>query len=206
MSCLGKLFATISNVRLTEFCDDKFVLREMQAGFRQRYCTTDHVFVIKSLIALFQFKKKKFYCLCAGYRKASNLVWRDALWYKLIKVKIDGKILKFIRNMYSNTKSCVSDNQELSHYLISYPGVRQGENLSSHLFSLYVNDIEEQLLMNNCNYVTIGDKWIDDMLKILVLMYADDTVELADSEAGIANAPKAMEIYCDKWRLAKHQM
>ena len=64
-----------------------------------------------------------------------------------------------------------------------------------------MNDTEEQLLRSNCNYVTIGDKWIDDMLKILVLMYVDDTVVLVDSEAGIANAPKAMDIYFDKWKL-----
>ena len=41
--------------------------------------------------------------------------------------------------------------------------------LSPLSFSLNVNDMEEQLLMNNCDYVTIEDKWIDDMLKILVL-------------------------------------
>ncbi len=73
--------------------------------------------------------------------------------------------------------------------------------MSPLLFSLYVNDLEDHLLENNCNYINIGDAWIDNMLKILVLMYADDTVILAESEAGVRNALKAMEMYCEKWKL-----
>ncbi len=103
--------------------------------------------------------------------------------------------------MYSNIKSCVSVNQEISDYFVSFTGVRQGENLSPLLFSLYVNDIEEHQLENNCNYVSIGDKWVDDMLKVLVLMYADDTVIPAEDEKDISNAHKDMENYCEKWKL-----
>ncbi len=54
---------------------------------------------------------------------------------------------------------------------------------------------------NKCNYISIGVKGVDDMLKVLVVMYAEDTVILAENEEGISNALKAMENYCEKWKL-----
>ncbi len=39
------------------------------------------------------------------------------------------------------------------------------------------------------------------MFKVLVLMYADDTVILAEDETGINNALAAMGTYCDTWKL-----
>ncbi len=186
------------NVRLTKFCNDNFIVKVMQAGFREGYSTTDHVFVIKNLIDLFLSKKKKLHSLYIDYRKAFDLVWRDGLWHKLVKVGIDGKIIRVIKNMYSNIKYCVSLNIEFSDYFVSYRGVRQGENLSPLLFSLYVNDIEEYLLENNCNYNKFDDKWMDNMLRVLVFLYADDAVILAQDETGIRNALTATELYCEK--------
>ncbi len=66
---------------------------------------------------------------------------------------------------------------------------------------MFVNDIKDTLLDNNCDFVKVGDEWIDTMLKVLVLMYADDTVILAEDEKGINNALAAMETYCDTWKL-----
>ena len=50
--------------------------------------------------------------------------------------------------MYSGIKSCVSVNNECSGYFISNLGVRQGENLSPVLFSIYLNDLEDYLSQN----------------------------------------------------------
>ena len=47
LSCLGKLFTSILNVRLSKFCETNNVIGEMQAGFRQGYSTMDHIFFIK---------------------------------------------------------------------------------------------------------------------------------------------------------------
>ena len=51
--------------------------------------------------------------------------------------------------MYENIKSCVRINDETSAYFPSECGVRQGENLSPLLFSLYLNDLE--------NFIISGD-------------------------------------------------
>lgn len=67
-------------------------------------------------------------------------------------------------------------------------GVRQGENLSSLLFAFYVNDPQEKLVECNCNYLNLDNNFLNIYLKLLVLMYADDTVVLCDSEANMNQA------------------
>ena len=59
--------------------------------------------------------------------------------------------------MYSYIKSCVFFNQDVLDLFICNIGVRQGENSSSLLFAFYVNDMEEQLLENQCNYIDFDD-------------------------------------------------
>ncbi len=85
---------------------------------------------------------------------------------------------------------CVTKSIQI--IFLSYSGVWQGENQSPILFSLFVNDTEDHLLDNNYDFVKIGDEWIDTLIKVVVLMYADDTVILAEDERGISNALKAM--------------
>ena len=133
LSCMGKLFTSILNDRLTQYSDSMNIISETQAGFRQDYSTLDHIFLLKCIIAIFKWKKKLF-CLFIDYKKALDLVWREGLWSKLVKETINGKMFNIIRNMYSNIKSCVLLNQNMSDTFLCNIGVRQEENLSPLLF------------------------------------------------------------------------
>ena len=62
---------------------------------------------------------------------------------------IDGKCFKIITNMYKGIQSKVMANGTYSEWFECTVGVRQGENFSPFLFSLYLNDLEEFLLSNN---------------------------------------------------------
>ena len=96
---------------------------------------------LKCLVDLYLHRNKHLYYVFIDYRKAFASVNRAALWYKLLQQNIDGKILKVIYSLYDNTKSCVRQNEKLSDYLVSNVGVRQGENLSQILFSLFLNNL-----------------------------------------------------------------
>ena len=200
LSCLGKLFTSILNHRLTEFCENNLILKEIQAGFRKGYSTLDHIFVLKNLIDIFKSKNKKLFCCYVDYTKAFDSIWREALWHKLINCGIQGKILNVIKSMYAQIKSCVFLNGEKSDFFISARGVRQGENLSPLLFSLFVNDIENEFLKHGCSYINIDAHW-DNFIRLLVLMYADDTIILADSKENLQLALNALKSYCDTWKL-----
>ena len=102
--------------------------------------------------------------------------------------------------MYAQIKSCVFLNGEKSDFFISARGVRQGENLSPLLFSLFVNDIENEFLKHGCSYINIDAHW-DNFIRLLILMYADDTIILADSKENLQLALNALKLYCDTWKL-----
>ena len=146
------------------------------------------------------FKKKKKYTLSVDYKKAFDMVWRDALWYKMSQYGINGNILNVVQSMYANTKSYVFVDGNFSGYFVSLRGVRQGENLSL-LFALFVNDLEFSLLNNDCHHVNFDLEDVDNMLRLVVLMYADDTVILANNPQKLKCAIKALESYCEEWQI-----
>ena len=84
--------------------------------------------------------------------------------------------------------------------------VRQGENLSPFLFSIYIPDLEEFLLDNNVVGLqsitsTIENELLNIYFKLLVLFYADDTVIVAESADELQHALSEFQTYCSYWKL-----
>ncbi len=67
-------------------------MNETQAAFRQGYSTFDHIFLLKCVNDLFKWKKRKLLCLFVDYKKAFDMAWREGLWYKLVKERVQEKI------------------------------------------------------------------------------------------------------------------
>ena len=102
LSKLGKLFTCILNNRLNDWAENYNIYIEAQARFRKNMSTSDNVFVLNSLITHLLNKNGKLYCAFVDFTKAFDLVVRNILWYKLIKVGVRGKMLDILMSMYSN--------------------------------------------------------------------------------------------------------
>jgi hypothetical protein len=111
LSCLGKLFTSTMNSRLTKFAIKRGLIGEEQAGFRPGYCTQDHIFVLDALIHLYKARYEQLYCAFIDYRKAFDLINRSFLWMKLIENEVNGKFINVIYNLYKHAKSCVKKNE-----------------------------------------------------------------------------------------------
>ena len=83
--------------------------------------------------------------------------------------------------MYCNIKSCVSFNGTFSSYFDCKNGVRQGENLSPILFPFFLNDMQSYIESNGGLGIELTDDQNIVWLKLLILLYADDTVILSDN-------------------------
>ncbi|MEW8548382.1 MAG: reverse transcriptase family protein, partial [Candidatus Thiodiazotropha sp.] len=203
LSCLGKLFTAILNTRLTKFTDIEKLIPENQAGFRKDYCTSDHIFVLSSLIEILKSKKQKLYCAFIDFAQAFDSVWRSGLWRKLLFNSVKGKFFKIVYNMYDNIKSCVRNNNETSVFFPCQCGVRQGENLSPLLFAIYLNDLESFLLSSGSEGLMFefNNEGIQCYLKLLILLYADDTVIFSNDINDFQKCLDAFFDYCNMWKL-----
>ena len=121
---------------------------------------------------------------------------------------ISGRILKVIKNLYSQAKSCV--NVSGKKYFSCNVGARQGENLSPLLFSLYLADLNE-FISRSCKgleKIQEMDQLVQDptedlvsYLKLYILMYADDTVILAESSEDLQKYLDTLNEDCNNFDL-----
>ena len=139
LNCLNKLFNAVLNERLTNFLEENAMLDENQADCRKSYSTTDHVFSLYALIEIIKFeKKKKMFCSFIDFSKAFDSVWRSGLWRKLLCNQINRNFLRVLHNIYLNAKYFISINNQESGFLFNGCELRQGDNISPILFSMYL--------------------------------------------------------------------
>ena len=168
LSCFGKLFTSVLNDRLNQYLENMNILNEEQDGFRKHYSI--HIFNLKSLIDLYLCGGRQLYCAFIDYKKAFDSINRTYLWQKLLSNNIDGKMFKIIHNMYANEKLCVKLGHLKSATFSSNVGVRQGENFSPILFSIFLNDLTEFI-----SHAYDGLANVNDMTKNLL---SDDDIEV----------------------------
>ena len=99
LSCFGKLFTAVINNRLNKYAEEVDLIDPCQAEFRNRYSTAENIFVINSLINLLKAQCKKLYCTFIDFKQAFDKVWRQGLWIKMLKHKINGKCYQVIQSM-----------------------------------------------------------------------------------------------------------
>ena len=211
LSCLGKVFTAVLKNRINSYVEMYGYIGEEQAGFGKSYSTLDHIFNMKCLIDLYLCKKQRLFCAFIDYKKAFDSIDRIALWQKLLDRNIDGKVLIIIRNMYQQAKSCVRVNGMLSEFFRSGVGVRQGENLSPLLFSLFLSDLEDFMArafdglthVQDLAHIALDEpnEEFQTYFKLYVLLYADDTVIFAESPEQLQAALNGLYLYCKTWKL-----
>lgn len=107
--------------------------------------------------------------------------------------------------MYKGIKSKICMNGMSSDFFCCNIGVRQGENLSPFLFSIYINDLEDFLLDKNIAGLQSISSSIEDELmlymKLCLLFYADDTVIMTETADDLQKALDEFHVYCSQWKL-----
>ena len=168
-------------------------------------CNKDILLLLLLLLLLIDLylNKKKIYCALIDYKRAFDCVDRTLLWQRILESNVNGKLFRVIYNVYDAAKSCIKVRNNLSEVCHCNIGVRQGENLSPVLFAMLINEFKNNLSTKH-NGVHINQLYntdIDHQLKLFTLLYADDTIILAETERELQSVLDAVHEYCNNMHL-----
>lgn len=137
------------------------------------------------------YPKGKLYAFFVDFKAAFDTINRNALLYKLSKLGLSTKMVNIIKAIYRCTKAAVWNGNEVSDLFDVNKGVRQGCLLSPLLFSLYMNDLHDELPGG----VSVGD------IHVKILLYADDIVLLSEDRTSLQAMIDKLAEYCKVWSL-----
>lgn len=61
--------------------------------------------------------------------------------------------------------------------------------------------MEQYLSEHAADYLSASSDTFFNMVKLMIILYADDMVVMSDSASGLQKALHALDNYCDKWKL-----
>lgn len=102
---------------------------------------------------------------------------------------VAGKLFGVIRKLYSGVK--LREVQIRFLVVPSTRGVMQGEALSPFLFSLYINNLDSDLLKSVCEPTKLKE------ISLFLLMYANDTMLMFESMKGLQGILDNLNVYCE---------
>ena len=194
-SAIGKLLNSILNTRLDDFLVKNRIIKDCQIGFTKGASTSDHMFVLKSIIDTYCHNKVgRIFACFVDFRKAFDTVIHSGIKYKLLKLGVGSKFYNLIKSMYANSKSCIRLSNTVTKFFDSRLGVKQGDNLSPNLFKIFINDLPDY-------FEGTPDPVILDCKSLHCLMYADDVIILSQSAEGLQQKLNKLQMFCDDWCL-----
>ena len=127
-SSLGKVFSLILLERLKTLTETSHPISPNQVGFQKNHRTSDHVFVLNTIVnKLVKVDKKKLYVAFIDFRKAYDKINRDLLLLKLQRIGVKGKLYENIKSIYANVAYLIKVKGGYLKPMSSTRGLKQGE-------------------------------------------------------------------------------
>jgi hypothetical protein len=134
-------------------------------GFRPNRSTIDNIFIVRQIYEKCHEYNIDLHNIFIDFSQAFDTVNRDVIYNSLIKHNIPDKLVKLINLTMQQTKMKVRVNNSYSEWYEMKTGVRQGDPLSTLLFSVMLDSVITNLEV--CGNIT--------RLK-QICAYADDIV------------------------------
>ena len=190
-SCIGKMYESVSAVRLVSFMDHNGLWDAHQYAYKKNHnlvqCLMYYVMSVLSATHEGKYTATAFIDLEGAYDR----VWRNGLIYKLYEAGIRGNLLLMIASFLSGRFARSMANSDVSRWIESILGLPQGSILSPILFIFFILDLTFKIPLH--------------------ISYADDLSAWSSSESleeckqvTIDNIQKVEE-WCHKWGQSHHK-
>jgi len=195
-SNVGRLMQKMIAKRLSHFTLKLKIFGSNQSGFQMNRSCIDAILPLYQSIIHSQDIQSSTQLLQTDFSKAYDTVWLQGLIFKLYKIGIQGKCLKWLTHFVSNRITQVQYNNTKSNPFKQKVGLPQGSSLSPILYILYTNDFKMSTLGKKCLFKGC---------------FADDTIfwnKPCTKEFFDKNIPKIIQYefenfnsWATKWRL-----
>jgi hypothetical protein len=193
---LPKLYCIILNHRLMTWAEAAGIRSPAQAGFRPERGTAHQAFVLQHIVTEYKRRKKPLFCCFIDLSKAYDSVPRALLWQRLHDVGVRGRILHSIKAMYDvGVDMHIKTPHGTLDPIAATVGVKQGCPLSPLLFGIYIDSLHQHVA-SHCPDIGPTLRTAQH-LRLNLLIYADDTALLAESEADLQALLTCAESWCD---------
>ena len=174
--CYAKLFAKIWDTRLREWLTIFAPLREEQFGFRPGVSTTEAIAALHLAITSKLAANRSVFIAFIDFSSAFDMVNHRLLMAKLRLRGLPIILVALIQVMYKGMTAKVRVGARRSdHHINLNSGVRQGDPLSPLLFSLFIEDLIQELDRSPLGGVKLNGRVLKTVL------YADDVALIANS-------------------------
>jgi len=126
--------------RLNWYLEKNCLLNPNQAGFRKLCSTSDPIIRLKQEAELALNTGNITVAVMIDFTRAFDLLWVDGLLLKMMKLKISGHMLTWVKSFLTNRSSQVKIGDKLSYSYSTENGTPQGSAISPLLFLIMIND------------------------------------------------------------------
>ena len=190
-STIGKLFSTILLNRIITFKSLNNPDPINQLGFSKGAQTYDHILTLSTIASKYKKLKVPVYAVFVNFRKAFDSVCREALFFKIAKLGIQGKVFNTLLHMYDNSTGQIKLAGHVSNKFPINKGTEQGHPLSPDLFKVYIKDLSDGLDSPNC------PKLMEQIISHL--LWADDLILLALDTKTLQKQLDRLHKFCQDW-------
>jgi len=198
LSIPSKVYGKILIRRVQEITNGK--VSEEQGGFRTGKGCVDQIFNMRMVIEKMLAKDKKVYAAFMDLEKAYDRVDWEAMWDVLKVYGVGGRLLSGVKAFYRDASACVKIKGEMSECFKIKAGMRQGCVMSPWLFNLFMDGVvrEMKAKVGNVGVEMSIDK---SKWKLNTILFADDTVLLAESEKDLQKLVNEFSTVCVRRKL-----
>ena len=134
-----KIFEVLLLDKISPSLSDK--IHPHQNGFRHHRGCIDHCAILDFILR----KEEKVDAVFLDIAAAYDSVWRPILWQKLQKMGLAPDLIRCLSSLFDHNFTFLDFNGTLSKPIVYEAGLQQGSILSPLLYSLFINDLTQEL-------------------------------------------------------------
>jgi hypothetical protein len=193
-SLLGKMFESIVDMRIRTFLRATGFIAEEQGGAQRGKGAMETLFILIEMIKSGSTLAGSPVMAFLDMSKAYDTVWRSALWLKLDRAGIKGRMWKMCTRMYERVSARVKAGQDISEAWILTDGLKQGSVLSPIFFLIFVNDLVDAMKETNGGLVVNG-------IALPGLLFVDDVTAVAINQVNLSALLQSCNTFAKRWGL-----